>query len=620
MTDTPWLVGVGVADVTGDPWNVGMMGYGMRFQRTIGIQLRQRARAFVIVDPSTDDRVAFVVADIGMFFRNVREAVLARLDPRRYRADNVVLTATHTHAGVGGYSCYRLYNMTTDGFQQRTFDAIVDGVVTAIERADADAAPGRLVLARGELHDANVNRSPQSFDRNPAADRQVFPDRVDPRTMVLRLEREGRLVGVVNWFATHGTSLTNRNMLISGDNKGYAAYHWERLVAGSTSLERPPLVAAFAQTNAGDMSPNVPDATLGPTKDDVENVRIIGSRQFEAARSLCDGDGTELSGGLTSALRHIAIDRLDVDGRWCDDGRPHRTGRAVLGAAFAAGTKEGRGAAFCHEGVDENRLLFGASKALYRARPPLGDAQHPKAMLIPVGLLGWTANVLPMQLVRIGSLVILALAQEVTIVAGLRLRRAVADVLHVAVDDVIVQGYANDYAGYLTTPEEYDAQRYEGGHTMFGRWQLPAYLQEVTRLASDVRDGAVSADAKAPQRAKQPRAARPRVLPKAFPPVEQPAAGAVPGDVVKAVLHVPDPRGALRPCYFTVERRDGNEWQPVADDGDWSTTIAWTAKDKTAWAVTMTWRVPEDAAGTFRFGYVDARGTTTTDEFAVTPQ
>src|SRR5205823_10811295 len=114
---------------------------------------RQSSRAFVLEDRATGERVAFVVADIGMFFRNVHDAVVDRLDPSRWRDDNVVLTATHTHAGVGGYSGYRLYNMSTGGFRRRTFQAIVDGVVTSIERADADRAPGRLVLTRGALTD-----------------------------------------------------------------------------------------------------------------------------------------------------------------------------------------------------------------------------------------------------------------------------------------------------------------------------------------------------------------------------------------------------------------------------------------------------------------------------------
>src|SRR3954453_15486352 len=503
--DTGWLVGCGRADITGEPWGVGMMGYGMRFQRTTGIHLRQKSRAFVVVDRATGERVVYVVADIGMFFPNVRDAVLARLDPTVYREDNVVQTATHTHAGVAGYSCYRLYNMTTNGFRPRTYQAIVDGVVASIDQAERARPPGRLRLARGRLTDASVNRSPQAFDRNPADDRASFPDRIDPTSTLLRLERGGETVGAVNWFATHGTSLTNPNTLISGDNKGYAAWRWE--------AEEPQLVAAFAQSNAGDMSPNVPDATHGPTDDEVDNTRIIGERQALAAQKLAAGASTELTGGLATRLSYVDLSRLSVAGTFTGDGHEHRTGRAVLGAAFAAGTKEGPGARFCQEGVDGNRLLSVCSGAAFRLRAPLSDAQRPKAMLLPVGALGWTSDVLPIQLVRIGGLTLVALAQEVTIVAGLRLRGAVADVLDCSADNVIVQGYANDYAGYVTTPEEYDAQRYEGGHTMFGRWELPAYLQEVSRVARDVADRSPTASPDAGKRPPRPRGRRQPVYP-----------------------------------------------------------------------------------------------------------
>src|SRR3954454_21715893 len=292
--DTGWLVGCGRADITGEPWGVGRMGKRMRFQRTTGIHLRQKSRAFVLVDRASGERLVYVVADIGMFFRNVRDAILARLDPALYREDNVLLTATHTHAGVAGYSCYRLYNMTTNGFRPRTYQAIVDGVVASVEQAERDLAPGRLFVSRGELRDASVNRSPQAFDRNPAADRMLFPDRIDPTSSLLRLERRGQTVGVVNWFATPGTSLTNRNTLISGDNKGYAAWRWES--------DEPRLVAAFAQSNAGDMSPNVPDAAQGPTDDEVENTRIIGERQALAAQRVLGKASTEITRGAPARL------------------------------------------------------------------------------------------------------------------------------------------------------------------------------------------------------------------------------------------------------------------------------------------------------------------------------
>jgi neutral ceramidase len=597
---------VGIADITGEPWGIGMMGYGMRFQRSVGIHLRQRSRAFVFVDRASDRRLVYVVADVGMFFRNVTDAVLARLDPRLYDETNVVLTATHTHAGVGGFSCYRLYNMTTGGFRPHTFNALVDGVVASIEQADADLAPASLTLSRGELHEASVNRSPQSFARDPDHDRAAFPDAIDPATALLRIERDGTLVGAIHWFATHGTSLSNRNLLISGDNKGYAAYHWEREVNGVDYLDRPHVVTAFAQTNAGDMSPNVPDATKGPTGDEFENARIIGRRQADSAQELAAATGSEIGAGLDTGLRYVHLPELDVGADWTPDRRPHRTGRAVLGAAFAAGTKEGPGAPPFREGVGANTTLFAASSALFRLRPDVGDAQAPKTMLIPCGALGWTAETLPVQLVRLGPLVIVALAHEVTIVAGLRLRRAVALALDVPVDSVLVQGYANDYAGYLTTPEEYAEQRYEGGHTMFGRWQLPAYLQEVTALALQMRDG-TPADGRGGAgrpRARAPRPGRAVAMTTSPTTLRDPEPHYAPGDVARATVRCDDPRGAVRRLYFSVERAAGNAWQRVADDGDWSTTVSWY-HDGTSWAAELAWRVPPDAAGEFRLRYLD---------------
>ena len=607
---TPWLVGCGSADVTGEPWGVGLMGYGMRFQRSNGIQLRQRSRAFVLVDRSSDRRLVYVVADIGMFFRNVRDAVLARLDPSLYDEDNVVLTATHTHAGVAGYSGYKLYNMTTNGFRPRTFQAIVDGVVASIERAEADLAPGRLWLARGELRDASVNRSPMSFARNPEHERAHFPDAIDPTTTVLRLERDGQMVGVINWFATHGTSLTNRNMLISGDNKGYAAYHWES--------REPGLVAAFAQTNAGDMSPNVPDATHGPTDDEVENTRVIGERQYDAAAELAHGVTVEVEGGLDARLANVDLSGLDVAGEFTGDGGTRRTGRAVLGAAFAAGTKEGPGARAFSEGVGGNRLLSACCAVPYRLRPELAAAQHPKAMLIPVGALGWVADVLPVQLVRIGSIVLIALAQEVTIVAGLRLRQAVSEVLDVPLDRVLVQGYANDYAGYVTTPEEYGAQRYEGGHTMFGRWELPAYVQEVTRVARAMAEGKPSDSLARTPASRQPRAARRRNDDpyRCTAVTQQPAATSRRGSTVTAAFALTGDGGPLLPSYLVIEKKDGNAWSRIADDGDWSTTVEWRRGDGSSVAHAA-WRPSAEVTGTFRLSYIDVDKATSTDEFTL---
>src|SRR5690606_13630110 len=132
----------------------------------------------------------------------------------------------------------------------------------------------------------------------------------------------------------------------------------------------------------------------------------------------------------------------------------------------------------------------------------LADAQAPKAIAAPLGLLPpvpWVPNVVPVQLVRIGELYLAAAGAEFTIVAGLRVRRAVAAVLGVAVEQVLLQGYANSYHEYVTTPEEYDAQQYEGASTLFGRYTLCGYVQEFTRVAEAFVPGAALGRGPAPR-------------------------------------------------------------------------------------------------------------------------
>ena len=103
---------------------------------------------------------------------------------------------------------------------------------------------------------ANVNRSPTSYLLNPRAERARYAGQGDTdrnMTLVRFVDAaDGSDIGVLNWFAVHGTSMNNTNRLISGDNKGYAGYAWERAVNGatrdSTAPGMGPFVAAFAAT------------------------------------------------------------------------------------------------------------------------------------------------------------------------------------------------------------------------------------------------------------------------------------------------------------------------------------------------------------------------------------
>ena len=113
-------VGAGISDVTGAAAEIGMLGYAQLQQKTSGIHQRLRARAFIAQDPATGKSVVLAVVDAGMLTQAVQQAVLARLQNlygTQYTAQNVMLVATHTHSGPGGFSYYALYNITILGFQ-----------------------------------------------------------------------------------------------------------------------------------------------------------------------------------------------------------------------------------------------------------------------------------------------------------------------------------------------------------------------------------------------------------------------------------------------------------------------------------------------------------------------
>ncbi|MDF0531067.1 neutral/alkaline non-lysosomal ceramidase N-terminal domain-containing protein [Tsukamurella sp. 8F] len=597
MAEQRFRAGWAKVDITGEPWGVGMMGYGMPGQRSTGLLSRQYARAFVF--EAGGRRLAYVVADIGMFFQATVDDVRTRLERRcngRYTAANTVLTATHTHCGPGGFGDHALYNVTTGGRHPRTRSRLVSGVVRAIVEADAGLRPVDLSLARGELLDASVNRSPDAFAANPIGDRDALPDGIDPAMTLLRVHAEGELAAALDWFAVHCTSMTNTNRLISSDNKGWAASAWER-ERGSG------FVAAFAQSNSGDMSPNLNgSAGHGPYDDERENTAEIGRRQLDLALRLAAEPGEPLAPALDWRATVVDLARSRTP-----DGP---TGRAVLGAAFAAGTSDGLGARVFRQGLG-NRI-GAASRWMYRRRPELARVQAPKEMLLPVGPMGWVAEQVPVQLVRLGepdaALHLVCLPVEVTVTAGRRLRAAVAETLSVDPDSVLVQGYANGYAHYLTTPEEYDVQRYEGGSTLFGRNELAAFVDASTALARAMADGTPGP---APVPARHPRPRLP-VSPLGSPLLAARATSRILrvrdlGERVVVDVTTAHPNAYIPSSYVRIERPDGRE---LGDD-DPGVSIEWRRRG-TGFVARITYSPSDD--GPFRIGFRGRRATVWTHE------
>ena len=115
----------------------------------------------------------------------------------------------------------------------------------------------------------------------------------------------------------------------------------------------------------------------------------------------------------------------------------------------------------------------------------------PKPIVLSPGLLAppIIPNILPIQILKIGNLVITGVPGELTTMAGRRLKKTVLDELKGSgADHLALATYANDYSQYITTREEYIMQHYEGASTLFGPHTLRAYQQEFKKLATALKN------------------------------------------------------------------------------------------------------------------------------------
>ncbi len=599
MSTTPdnrFLVGTGVYDITGPAAELGMMGFSKPEQRTSGIHTRLYSRAFIVGDDSK--RVVFVCADLLFMTPPVSLGVIEKLEDAfgsLYTYDNVMLTATHTHSGPGGYCGYALYHFSILGFDQQNYDAIVHGIFQSIVRAHGNLGPGSIRISQGGVDGASMNRSIAAYNANP--DAEGYAHDVDRTMLLLRFEKEGgQEIGMLSWFAVHATNVGKSNRLISSDHKGFASYRFEKS-KGTDYAADETFVAAFAQSNAGDVSPNLwghPDGVH-----DYERMEVIGNRLLRGATALYDDSVACLSGSVDYRLAFLDFSR---------DGALHRDSRAcvaAIGLSVTGGSKaDGIGLPFIREGI-----AYGRNWLRFTLLPKDQACHKEKVIVLPTGRRiphPWTPDILPIQIIRIGNLALLGLPAELTTMAGRRIRNALQRILtDIGVDTVVVAGYANSYCGYVTTAEEYALQNYEGAHTLFGPNTELVFREEMVKLALSMRDGVdVSSAAFPPDIRDSTVSFIPGVVFDSKPPfrrfggVRRNAAQSYRrGDTVRVVFWGGHPKNNLRTqgTFLEVKKRTGDRWQAIAADNDPSTRYIWQRKFFVFSLITIELDIPQAA-------------------------
>jgi neutral ceramidase len=645
-----YLIGVGIYDITGPTAEIIMEGYAKSDQIAEGIHQRLRSRAFIIKDANKKSAV-FVSADIALMFGSIKEGVIKKLRKNgygnKYTAENVMLSATHTHASISGCAYYAMYNLSAMGFCEQNYDAIVNGIYKSIVNADHNLEPGYIEINQGKLDGVSVNRSKAAYNNNPVAERNRYPDDVDKTMTLLNFkDSNGNLIGVLNWFAVHGASMNHHNKLISGDNKGYASYLFEKF-AGTDYLSTKTFVAAFAQNNSGDASPNINYETMGNENgafglDDLKNTEYEGQKQYIMAKFLSETAATRLTGPVDYRHTNVDMQNIIISPAYTS-GAHHRTYAAATGYSFGAGAMEDGPTDLLnlYEGMTQkdypystnsNNLGYQIIQGLASLFPYFGtimgtkypelwEEHYPKPILLAPSKGEpdpFVPDVLELQIIRIGQLAIIGQPGEITTMAGRRLR----DIIKATLDSdgtnntLVIAGLSNEYIQYVTTPEEYDMQQYEGASTLYGKWTLDAYKMHFDRLAkalvnnTSVEPGPTPRDLSNEQTTFVAGVVLDNVpIGKNFGDVVRNVnASYHKGDTATAIFWGGHPKNDLKTqsSYLEIQKQSQTTWNTLYYDWDWCTTFRWTRID-TVWGtsqVTIKWTIPEDApSGTYRIKY-----------------
>lgn len=516
-----------------------MLGFGMYFNTMEAIETPLYARAFVIKnDQQTIAFVNCELCFITIALKQgVLKKINHLSKDIAITEDNLMLTAQHTHSGPGGYDHHGFYNVSVPGFSSEIYESLCSGIAKAIIQAYENVQSNcSIEFGEAPFEDdipVAFNRSIKAYNANNDVEPLSFEQRhlaVD-RTMYLLSfkDEQGNPLGSINWFGVHTTSISNDNNKVCSDNKGYAAEYIENHYKKKGFED---YVAVFAQGCCGDVSAKFVynkkrDAQRGywegVSPDDFESAKASGTFQFEQAEKIIQQKNKVLKNRIACLFNYFNAANVLVDQEFSGGAKNASTNHATFGISFLEGSPTdgpalpkmlgwlGRRFSTFYYYLEYCKSVFQSADKKEKLKQ-LKEAQGNKHCIFDTGnqtmyygkgmtrLLipdfvdpsieslryfykqkvfsnkPWVNEILPIQIILLGQIAIVGIPTEITTVASRRLHTSIKKQLQdKGIDHVILSPYANAYAGYITTFEEYQTQHYEGGHTLFGKWTLAAF-------------------------------------------------------------------------------------------------------------------------------------------------
>ena len=512
-----------------------MFGYGQPQHKAFAARSPLCARTVLIKNQLQHSIITCL--DLGCITSAMRIEAMKRLQHFAwFNPDFWLLTATHTHSAPGGCSYEALYNMPTPGFVPEHLLAIVEAIVVSIENAYNIAEPTEIRISHARFDDdvpVAWNRSLVAYNRNPEVEQRDIKDThlaLDRQMQVLSFYRVEKVQALISLFGVHATCLGNQLHAHDGDNKGYAARFCEQQLT-EQGVQNP--VAIFAQATAGDVSPHFQGKHQFKVRKKISGeaeyryAEQNGRYQAELALDSLQRAKMLSSDVLDAIYQHIDISAIAIDNEFNHGITDAKTSAPCHGVAFFEGVDtDGRGIAkplgnvlrlltkqarkrllnpqssqydyyrqlFASQG-NKDIFLFSGDKqvlgiplksALKIAPPfidPLVTVMRQQAQQGALEHSQLVPTIVPIQLLKIGEMVLIACPSEITTISGKRLIDTVRQQLDTTVHYYSVISYSNDYMGYVTTFEEYQAQCYEAGHTLYGQFTLAALQTKFKQLA-----------------------------------------------------------------------------------------------------------------------------------------
>lgn len=429
----------------------------------------------------------------------------------------IVLAATHTHHGPENFFSDGLYNAfpsPRSGFDPQLFEFLAHKITGAILEAFDDRTPSVKVRYRqARLERFFRNRSLGAFLRNGEAgaflagnaalpgDCLLAEDQTDERAcravralveIVEFVDAGNQVIASTVFLAAHPTVLSSQTEVFTGDLFEATSTLLEQKRLGACASYSPPVVALFNGAQ-GDAS------VTWRRRDRYEllNTDPVPARlglAVQLARFICGADP-----GIGAVGPDVYVDpRIDFQFEWlplekplhavtmqaqpdCQPWNEHCTVEKPLpGVATMGGAQDGR-TLWYEMGVGEG-LRYSSRGTQGRKLVEFEAAGVPIKLSELVTDSGPPPDAVPVGIYRIGSLLFATLPGEFTTMMGDRIRGAIEKAAGASASHVLLIGLANGHVSYVTTPEEYDAQFYEGASNLYGAATGPLVQSKLVAL------------------------------------------------------------------------------------------------------------------------------------------